>query len=634
MMRQIIFFTTFLSSVFAQVDLTKLSNAELDILKKELGASDTSDLLVKDTEQIDNQLLVSVDAISKDTVSDLYYFGYDYFEKDISFADNTPAPKDYILGPGDEIILSLWGETNSRQKFVIDKEGLIYYNKVGPINISGRTIVEAESFLVDRLSEVYSTLTDKNNPTELKIELGSLKSINIYFSGEFSKPGISPVYPFADLLTAIIQAGGVTKESSLRNIEIIRDGELIHTVDFYKFFNKGDASFFDIKLMDRDIIYIPRVNIRANIQGQISRPGYYELFKNETLDDLISHAGRLTSNASSNIIIDAIEPIDQRLSDDYAMSSKNVKINEAKTVLINDGDFINIKRIENVESKVKIFGRVKSPGEYAASSSTLKDILDIAGGFDDPEFRKTIHEDIITILRKDNNQFYHEEISVAYKDADQFKLEVNDKILVYEDVKYRNSFTYRVEGEVFRPGTYAINKEKITVREALSLAGGLTDLSSERNLTIKQEFTTVDDEGNKITNSEPVNNVNLDFEIGINSVIIASPLENVVKIEGNVYNPGLITYSERYRYPKYIELAGGYKPNTLKRRVYIKRANGNVEKVKGFFISRGKNVYPGDTIFVPENMDPQDFDITAFISDFSTTLANIAAILLIVDNSN
>jgi hypothetical protein len=149
-----------------------------------------------------------------------------------------------------------------------------------------------------------------------------------------------------------------------------------------------------------------------------------------------------------------------------------------------------------------------------------------------------------------------------------------------------------------------------------------------------QEFTQVDAAGTSRTTSRVVNNATLDFEIGINSVIIASPYENIVKVEGNVYSPGFVTYKKGYRFPRYIELAGGYKSDTLKNKTYIKRANGNIEKVNGYFISRGKKVYPGDTIVVPKNLDPQDFDITAFISDLSSTLANIAAILLIVDNQN
>jgi len=142
----------------------------------------------------------------------------------------------------------------------------------------------------------------------------------------------------------------------------------------------------------------------------------------------------------------------------------------------------------------------------------------------------------------------------------------------------------------------------------------------------------VNDEGKEVTTSEPVNNVSLDFKIGINSVIMASPVENVVRVIGNVYNPGLITYEKGAHLPRYIELAGGHKPNTLNRKVYIRRANGNIEQNNRITLGLGKNVYPGDTIIVPVNPDPKDFDVTAFISDLSTTLANIAAILLIVDN--
>ena len=630
MIKQIIIFVIFFTTLFAQTDLTKLSNSELDLLRRELGSTDTSNLLIEDTEETVAQSIVSIDAISKESVSDSYFFGYEYFEKDIVFADNAPTPKEYLLGPGDEIILTLWGETNSRQKFVISKAGLIYYEKVGPINLSGKTIREAEIFLVNKLSTVYSTLKDKNNSTELQIELSSFKSINIYFSGEFSKPGISPVYPFADLLTAIIQAGGVNQEASLRNIQIIRDGEIIHTVDFYNFFNKGDAAFFDIKLMDRDIIYIPRVSIRSNIQGEINRPGYYELLKNETLDDLIRHAGGLTSNASSNIIIDMIQPIGQRLSDDNAMTSKNIKFKDAKTILLNNGDFVDVKKIELVESKVEVFGRVKSPGLFSANGATLKDVLDIAGGFDDPIYRKTIRDNPIIILRQNENQFYHDELSVNYEDSATFELRVNDKILVYENINYRNSLTYSVQGEVNQPGTYPLRKG-LTVQEALDLAGGLTEFSTFNNVIINQQFSQLDASGKEVILLQDVANTSKDFEIGANSIITAMPFENVVKVEGNVYDPGLVAYKRGLTMHEAIIQAGGFKPYSMKKRAYVTKANGEVSKAN-LFRGRTKRLEPGDIVFVPVDDKPQDFDLTMFIADLSTTLANIAAILLIIDN--
>ena len=588
--------------------------------------------MIRDSIEAVDQEVISINATSKNNEPDSYYFGYEYFEKDVDFTNNTPTSRDYILGPGDEIILSLWGETNSRQKFVLSREGLIYYDKVGPINLSGRTIDQAESFLVNKLSEVYSTLKDKNNSTNLKIELGSLKSINIYFSGEFSKPGISPVYSFIDILSAIIQAGGVNKEASLRNIQIIRNGELIHTVDFYSFFNKGDAKFFDIRLLDRDIIYIPRVDIRANIQGAINRPGYYELLENETLSDLISHAGGLSYSASSNIIIDTIDPIKARSSDDNAMLSTNVNFNDADTVFLNDGAFIDIKKIESVDTKLEIFGRVKSPGEYSASSSTLKDILDIAGGFNDPVFRKTIRDDEIIILRQNENKFYHDEFSVSYDEANVFEMKVNDKILVYENTNYRNSFVYSIEGEVVNPGTYPL-KKGLTLGQALDSAGGLTNFSTLDNIIVIQEFSQINDIGEQEVTLQTVANASLNFELGPNSVIKALPYENVVYVKGNVYSPGLVAYRKGLTMGGAIIQAGGFKPYSLKKKSYVIKANGEIDKAN-IFRGRVKRLKPGDTIIVPADPNPSDFDITTFISDLSTTLANLAAIFIIIDDQN
>ena len=247
-------------------------------------------------------------------------------------------------------------------------------------------------------------------------------------------------------------------------------------------------------------------------------------------------------------------------------------------------------------------------------------------------YRKTI-TDPITVLRRDMNQFYSKEISVEYKNAGSFKLEVGDRILVYKDKNYSNSFTYEIKGEVSKPGIYPLSNNIVTVEDALQSAGGFTELGSESTITAKQEFTNINIEGNTVTTSEIINNVTLDFELSVNSIVTVLPVENVVKVEGNIYSPGLVAYTEGYKYPRYIELSGGYKPNSLKRKTYIQRANGSIEKVGGFFISRGKNVYPGDTIFVPINPEPDKFDVTAFTADILNVLANLVAIVAIADNN-
>lgn len=625
-----VIFILFLSTIFAQVsvsDLNRLSNQQLDAIRAELQ-SDTQP--VNDISQLENTsapvLITPMDNIISEE-----YFGYNYLKKDISFFDNVPTPADYKLGPGDEIIISLWGENNSRESFTLNKDGMIYYNNIGFINLSNNTLESAEILLTEELSRIYSTLKDINNPTTLMLELGQLKSINIYFSGHIENPGINLVHPFSDIFSAIVQAGGIDNNGSLRTVQLIRNNQIITTVDFYSFFMNGTNTFSNIKLIDGDTIHIPSFKNRISISGEVNRPSSYELLSNESILDLIGYASGFSSDASSTLILNQIIPVEKRFSDDNARTSIALDFKNSKSTSLNNGDNVNVLPISDVDVNVEIFGRIKSPGVYPASSNrSLKYVLDIAGGFDDPIFRKTIRENEITILRKDENQFYSLEILTSYKDADKLQLMPNDKIFIYEDINYRNNFTYRVEGEVNKPGTFPLTAGT-TVSQALEKAQGLTELSTLDNIIVYQEFTEIQDDGTEVTQIKDVASVSLDFVLGSRSVIKALPFENVINVEGNVYNPGLVAYDRGITMSKAIIQAGGYKPYSMKKRAYVRKANGEIDKAN-LFRGRTKRLSPGDTVVVPVNPDPSDFDITAFVADLSTTLANIAAILLIVDN--
>ena len=626
-------FVLLISSINSQsmMDIESLSNSELNEIKSQYQIDN-------DNESFENEDLndvisqpVNINQIKLDVEEHNEYFGYDYFQSNVNFFDNFPTPSDFKLGPGDEIIISLWGETNSRERYLLNKEGLIYFENVGFINLSNKTINDAEKLLVNELSKIYSTLNDVENPTRLMIELGKLKSLNIYFSGEVAKPGIQLVHPFSDIFVALIQAGGVNIEGSLRKVQLIRNDEVLATVDFYNFFRNGKNDFSDLRLVDGDIIHVPFIINRVKIEGEVLRPGYYEMLNNEGLNDLINYSAGLEPKASSVVTIDTVKPMEDRNSQDNIISSINVDINKEENTMLNNGDLIFVRKVGDALSKVQVYGRVKVPGEYSAKNMSLRDILDIAGGFDDPTFRKTIREDIV-ILRKDENQFYSKEFIINYNDADSFSLNIDDKIFVYENINYRNSFTYRIEGEINKPGTYPL-KKGITLQDAINIAGGLTELATIGNIVVTQEFTDIDLDGNETSIIENVANISLDFELSQNSVINIIPFENVVSVEGNVYNPGLVAFENGMTMSKAIIQAGGYKPYSLKKSAYVKRANGEVDKAN-IFRGKTKRLLPGDTVFVPLNPDPSDFDLTTFIADLSTTLANIAAILLIVDNQN
>lgn len=630
---------------------TTLSNDQLDLLRDQLSQGseiadtnilieETSDLTSEDFEEVTIEAEEDVIPLNNDL-----YFGYKYFENEINFFDNTPTSADYRLGAGDEIILSLWGEVNSREKITINKEGLIYFENLGFINVSNMTIAQAEKVLKDRLQNIYSTLKEDIATTDLMIEVSNLKSINVYLSGEVQSPGVHLVHPFSDIFSALIQSGGPTLNGSLREIQLIRNGEIISSTDLYTFFSSGLGNFSSQKLLNGDVINVPPVGIRVLAEGELNNLGYYELLADETINSLINYAGGLTSNSSNTVIINEIIPMGKRTSDDAARTGKVISLSNASKISLNNGSTINILPISNNTVSVTVFGRVRFPGEYPLyknlfSSSkeqqlealSLKELLGIVGGFEDPIFRKTINHKII-VLRQDENQFYGKEFVIDYADSDNFKLNINDKVFVYENPNYDNSFTYTIEGEVNNPGTYPL-KEGTTLQDAIKIAGGVSPMGSINSVSVSKDLSSFDSEGNTVTETAFVGNIDLSFEIADKNIITILPKTNVVRVEGNVYSPGFIAHSSSsMTMSRAIELAGGYKPNSLKKNAYVIRANGEIEKAD-LFRGRAKRVFPGDAIFVPADPNPSQFNVAAFTADILSVLTNIAAILVIVDNNS
>ena len=638
--------TLLFSMLFAQ---TTLSNEQLDLLRDQLSQGSEiadSNILIQEENNLTNEDFEEVTIeIEEDVIpfNNDFYFGYKYFENEINFFDNTPTSADYRLGAGDTINLSLWGEVNSREKITINKEGLIYFENLGFINVSNMNLAQAEKVLKDRLQNIYSTLKEDIATTDLMIEVSNLKSINVYLSGEVRRPGVHLIHPFSDIFSALIQSGGPTLNGSLREIQLIRNGEIISSTDLYTFFNSGLGNFSSQKLLNGDVINVPPVGIRVLAEGELNNLGYYELLADETIENLINYAGGLTPNASNKAIINEIIPMNSRVSDDTARIGKVISLSNASKISLNEGSSINILRISDNNQSVTVFGKVKFPGEYPLYKNlfshskeqldalSLKEMLSIVGGFEDPVFRKTINEKIV-VLRQDENQFYGEEFFIDYADSDNFKLNINDKIFVYENSNYDNSFTYTIIGEVNTPGTYPL-KEGTTLREAIQVANGISPIGSINSISVTKDFESLDSEGNTITESALVGNIDLSFEIADQNIITIFPITNVIRVTGNVYSPGFVALSSPMSMSRAIVLAGGYQPNSLKKNAYVIRANGKIEKAD-FFRGRFKRVFPGDAIFVPVDPNPSQFNVAAFTADILSVLTNIAAILVIVDNNS
>ena len=299
------------------------------------------------------------DSIQKEVID--RYFGYDFFtNKDsIAFWESLPLSSDYILGPGDEVVISLWGETQLRKTYVISKDGKIFDDKVGVLFISGKSIVDVKNYLKDQFSTKYSTLSGAKPSSFIDITLGELRSINVSFVGEVHNPGQYPIHSLSNLITSLMQIGGIDTSGTLREIKIIRDNETFANIDLYKFLLRGEIND-DIQLLDQDIVLVSMRNSTVEIDSSIARPGIYEMLPNETLGDLIKFAGGFTPFSSKNIIVNRLN---YSRDEKAYLGPENYYLDytSSKNFTIENGDRVIVRKIETFTKKVEIVGQVKRP---------------------------------------------------------------------------------------------------------------------------------------------------------------------------------------------------------------------------------------------------------------------------------
>ena len=239
--------------------------------------------------------------------------------------------KNYVLGAGDEIIISLWGESNSSNIETVNRDGQIFIEKIGILNLGGKTIGEAKDYIISKFSPVYSTLAGDNPRSFIDLTLGELKSINVHFVGYVNIPGVHMVHPFSNVITGLIQAGGVDIKGSLRDIKIIRNNKEVSSTDFYNYFFLGKP-LEDLRLMDQDIVYVSSRKNTIPVSGKILQPGYFEILEKENLNDLINFSGGFDRKSSKFIFV-----YRNSVSDD---DSFILKKNQAEAFKIFQGDSI------------------------------------------------------------------------------------------------------------------------------------------------------------------------------------------------------------------------------------------------------------------------------------------------------
>ena len=311
-------------------------------------------------------------------------FGHDIFKnRDLSFepSTNIATPVNYRLGPGDEVIVDIWGASQSTIRETISPDGSITVKDLGQISLNGMTVDNADAYLKKVFSQIYSGLSEDNGESSIKLSLGQNRSIQINVMGDVENPGTFQVSSFATVFNALYLAGGPSDNGSLRNVQLFRNGKQKAVIDIYQYILNGILPE-DIRLEDNDVIMVPSQSILVTIDGSIRRPMYYEMRENETLENLIKYAGGMAPDAyRKDVRVIRIGDVQRQIC--------TVDKDNFNAFAMNDGDSVYVdSTMTTFSNMVEVRGAVFRPGQFQCDGliTTVRALVEAAGGLREDAF--------------------------------------------------------------------------------------------------------------------------------------------------------------------------------------------------------------------------------------------------------
>jgi len=396
---------------------------------------------------------------------DLEQFGYDLFAgapSTFAPATDIPVSSDYIIGPGDEVLVQLYGKTNAATTLVVDRDGVVSFPELGPVSVAGLTFREMKEHIA---REVDNRMIG----TSVSVSMGRLRSIRVFVLGDVFRPGSYTVSGLSTLTNALFASGGVQKIGSLRRVQLKRGGETIQTLDLYDLLIRGDTSD-DVRLMPGDVIFVPTVGSLVGVAGEVLRPAIYEMNGMMTVRQLIDLAGGMRPTADAELIqLDRIEA-GRRVTYDLSLR-------ETSGWDLAPGDLVKIYPVAGGDDlAVFLEGNVLRPGRREFTGGMR--LLDVIDSTEDllPEtfFEYGLIERESELNREPEYVAFN--LRAALLDSipvANVPLAARDKIFVFHRGHFRDVPSVTIRGEVRSPGTYELKKD-MRVLDLVLAAGGLT----------------------------------------------------------------------------------------------------------------------------------------------------------------
>ena len=512
---------------------------------------------------------------------DLKPFGYGVFQlsnqKSLIPQKDIPVSPDYIIGPGDEIRILLWGRINADYDLIVDRDGNITVPQIGPLKVNGMEFQEMKTFLAKQADQIVGA--------NINITMGSLKSIHVFVLGDVKKPGSYTLNSFSTISGALITSGGPSDIGSIRDIQLKRKGETIESLDFYDFLLKGDKSK-DRVLQSGDVVFIPTSGPLVGIAGNVKRPAIYELKEDNDLFSLFQMAGGVIPSAYTHQIqVERIEINSREIIID--IDDKN--LTKSKNILLQDGDLVKVFPIVDVDvNAIFLAGNIKRPGKYEYKPDMrVKDLISSTA-----DLLKNTYFDYALIKRQqsaDQNEellpFNLGKLIINNDESNNIALEPRDRIYIFPKSFFADIPYISVAGEVRSEGEFELLKN-YRVKDSILEAGGLT---RDASLHLGEIYRT-DEQGQVkqiyfnvglAMSEDSKDNILL---VKRDKVLIHSLWEkqykNMVTINGDITNPGEYTLAENMRLRDLLFASG----NTLES-AYLEET-----EIASFNIVDGKSV--------------------------------------------
>jgi protein involved in polysaccharide export with SLBB domain len=481
------------------------------------------------------------DSLSQDVEDEVKRFGSDFFKnKNIVESPQlfVATPSDYRLGPGDELIINLFGASEITYSVQITRNGNVKFDKLAPVYLSGLSIRSASKRLKQRLSKIYTGL-NTNNPIEkvdLELSLQKARSIVVNITGQVEAPGTYTISGFSSVLNALYAAGGPNDVGTYRDINIIRNGKVIYNVDLYDYFSNG--IYPNIYLRDQDVILVKPYEIETELVTGFKQLALFEIKKDEVVSDLINLSGGASSNSyKSKLFIERF--------DDFSQKIVEVDEKDFNDTKLNDGDKISFKEInsESISGAVKIGGAVYLTGNFQLENNkSVNDLINSAKG---------LSNDLLgdnAILYRSNKGLENLSISINLKDNDDLSTQLfeNDSLYIPTTKDILFDQFIEIKGEVNFPKEIEF-RFGYTITDLIILSGGLTPYANKNDIRI---FRNISKEGGENVTEEII--IKLDENLIPNKTIILQPDDIVTvntfpyrkvnkfyTIKGDVALPGL-----------------------------------------------------------------------------------------------